>query len=125
MPINSRAKGKRGELEAVKYLKKLGFPNTRRTQQFNGLGKGDIICEDLPHIHFEVKFGYPISKFDLCTSVFRAACEQAQKDAEGKYWVVMWKPKGYRVWRLSYPNTYHVLTVAGDSAIAYALCHRM
>lgn len=57
MPINSRAKGKRGELEATKYLgEAFGF-RARRSQQFSGRGdsSADIICDELPDIHFEVK----------------------------------------------------------------------
>jgi len=55
MRINSRQKGKRGELEASKMLAAEGFP-ARRGQQFSG-GKDspDIVCEALPEIHFEVK----------------------------------------------------------------------
>lgn len=53
--INSRSKGKRGELEASKFLAAEGFP-ARRGQQFSGgTDSPDIVCESLPSIHFEVK----------------------------------------------------------------------
>ena len=53
--MNSRNKGKRGELEAAKFLASEGFP-ARRGQQFSGgADSPDIICEALPGIHFEVK----------------------------------------------------------------------
>ncbi len=53
--MNSRNKGKRGELEAAKFLAAEGFP-ARRGQQFSGgTDSPDIVCESLPGIHFEVK----------------------------------------------------------------------
>ena len=55
MPINSKRKGKRGELEWSKYLTKLGFP-ARRGQQFKGTAESpDVECDSLPLIHWEVK----------------------------------------------------------------------
>jgi Holliday junction resolvase len=52
--VNSRNKGKRGELEFAHYLTDAGFP-ARRGQQFSG-GKEspDVVCESLP-VHWEVK----------------------------------------------------------------------
>jgi hypothetical protein len=53
--MNSRNKGKRGELEAAKFLASEGFP-ARRGQQFSGgTDSPDVLCEALPRIHFEVK----------------------------------------------------------------------
>jgi hypothetical protein len=53
--MNSRNKGKRGELEAAKFLASEGFP-ARRGQQFSGGAESpDIVCESLPGMHFEVK----------------------------------------------------------------------
>lgn len=124
MPVNSRAKGKRGELEAVKYLKSLGFADARRTQQYNGLGKGDVICpESLPRLHFEVKFG--VGGLDLGTSLLADAIAQAQRDAPAlKNWAVLWKPKGVRQWRLTGPLGAHrpsIATFADDGDIAHRL----
>jgi hypothetical protein len=53
--MNSRSKGKRGELEFAHYLSNAGFPS-RRGQQFSG-GKEspDVVSPALPDIHFEVK----------------------------------------------------------------------
>jgi Holliday junction resolvase len=53
--MNSRSKGKRGELEFAHYLQAAGYP-ARRGQQFSG-GKEspDVICPALPDIHWEVK----------------------------------------------------------------------
>jgi hypothetical protein len=53
--MNSRNKGKRGELEAAHMLTDEGFP-ARRGQQFSGgTDSPDVVCESLPGIHFEVK----------------------------------------------------------------------
>jgi hypothetical protein len=56
MPINSRGKGKRGELEFAELLRETGFPSARRGCQFKGgPDSSDIDCVELPHVHFEVK----------------------------------------------------------------------
>ena len=53
--MNSRNKGKRGELEAAKFLTAEGFP-ARRGQQFaGGTDSPDVVCESLAPLHFEVK----------------------------------------------------------------------
>ena len=79
--VNSRAKGKRGELEAAHFLTAHGFP-ARRGQQFSGSPDSpDLVCESLPAVHFEVKF---TQKTDLY-----AWLAQAKADAGGKLPVVL------------------------------------
>jgi Holliday junction resolvase len=51
--MNSRNKGKRGELEAAHLLQDYGY-DARRGQQFSG-ANGDADVVGLPHIHIEVK----------------------------------------------------------------------
>ena len=51
--MNSRNKGKRGELEAAHMLKECGY-DARRGQQFSG-ANGDADVVGLPGIHIEVK----------------------------------------------------------------------
>lgn len=54
--MNSRAKGKRGELKWRDELIAHGY-EARRGQQFSGNEDSpDVVCEDLPDYHFEVKF---------------------------------------------------------------------
>lgn len=56
MAINSREKGKRGELEVVRLLQKYGWKEARRTAQHcgnNPEGAADVV--GLPGIHIEVK----------------------------------------------------------------------
>ena len=53
MPINSRSKGKRGELELSKVLREHGF-EARRSQQYCGAaGDSDVI--GVPGWHIECK----------------------------------------------------------------------
>lgn len=53
MAINSREKGRRGEVELSRKLKEYGY-DTRRGQQYSG-ANGDADVVGLPGIHIEVK----------------------------------------------------------------------
>ena len=53
--MNSREKGKRGERAWRDELRANGYC-ARRGQQFSGSAESpDVVCEDLPAFHFEVK----------------------------------------------------------------------
>lgn len=77
MAINSRRKGKAGELEFARLCREQGY-NARRGQQYNGLEGEDVI--GLPGIHVEVK---RVEKLNL-----EAAMEQAVRDAGTKVPIV-------------------------------------
>ena len=77
MAINSRRKGKEGELEFARLCREQGY-NARRGQQYNGLEGEDVI--GLPGIHVEVK---RVEKLNL-----EAAMEQAVRDAGTKVPIV-------------------------------------
>lgn len=92
MTVNSRAKGKRGELEFAKKLRELGFADARRGQQYSG-ANGDADVVGTPGVHWEVK---RVERgLDLYT-----ALEQSERDARpgelphvahrknGKKWLV-------------------------------------
>lgn len=69
--VNSRSKGKRGELEAAKAITEhLGVP-MRRGQQFSGVEGHDIV--GMPGVHWECK---RVQKLN----VYQALC-QAIRDA--------------------------------------------
>lgn len=71
--INSRQKGKRGELELVRLLKARGY-HARRGQQFRGgPGSPDVVVDERSRLHIEVKYG---AKIDV-----QAALAQARRDA--------------------------------------------
>jgi hypothetical protein len=71
-PVNSRAKGCRGEREWRDMLREAGFLKARRGQQFSGGSDSpDVVCEELPTIHFEVKrveAGNPYNWHDQATA---------------------------------------------------------
>lgn len=72
MPINSKQKGKRGELEWVKFCREHGY-NCRRTAQYCGnTGEASDVV-GLPGIHQEVK---RVERLDIY-----AAVDQAVRDA--------------------------------------------
>ena len=72
MPINSKRKGKTGELELAKRLKEHGF-EAQRSVQYNGKdGQADVL--GLPHIHIECKRVEKLNLYD--------AMEQAKRDAK-------------------------------------------
>lgn len=86
MTINSRDKGKRGELEWSKFLRDRGFRARRGQQHAGGPQSPDVICDALPGIHFEVKFTEQLSLYK--------AMEQASTDAGRKAPVVAHRRKG-------------------------------
>ncbi len=87
MPINSRAKGARGEREWRDQLRNEGF-DARRGQQFSGgADSPDVICESLPGLHWEVKRVEAGNPYHWM--------EQAQRDAgDAKMPVVAHKRNG-------------------------------
>ena len=78
---NSRQKGKRGELEAAKVLKKLGIDARRSAQYCGHHGTGDLTV-DCP-IHFEVKRQERLNVYE--------AVNQAVRDSSGKVPAVLWR----------------------------------
>lgn len=87
--MNSRAKGKRGELALSHKLTELSGFSCRRGQQFSG-ANGDPDVVGLPFIHIECK---AVEKLNL-----RNAMDQAESDArEDEIPVVMHK-KNRKPW---------------------------
>jgi hypothetical protein len=82
--INSKQKGKRGELLWRNELKQAGYTSAYRSQQFCGSNSdADVICPELPQYHFEVKC---VEKLNLHT-----AMTQAIRDCGGKIPIVAHK----------------------------------
>lgn len=91
--MNSRNKGKRGELEAAHLLKDHGY-DARRGQQFSG-ANGDADVVGLPGIHLEVK---RVEKLNIENAV-----EQSIRDArEGEKPAVLHR-KNRRKWLVTMP----------------------
>lgn len=91
--MNSRTKGKRGELEAAHLLKEYGY-DARRGQQFAGIN-GDADVVGLPGIHLEVK---RVEKLNIENAV-----DQSVRDArEGEKPAVLHR-KNRRKWLVTMP----------------------
>jgi len=86
MPINSRAKGAKGERELANKLKDYGY-NCRRGQQFSGLEGEDVV--GLKGIHIECK---RVERLDLYSAMY-----QSKKDAkEGQLPAVFHRKNNYK-----------------------------
>lgn len=69
MPINSKAKGKRGELELAKVLRFYGYDARRSVQYCGSNNDADVI--GLPHISIECK---RVEKLNLYDAISQSAC---------------------------------------------------
>jgi hypothetical protein len=87
--MNSREKGKRGERQWRDELRAQGYA-ARRGQQFSGSPESpDVVSDDLPWIHFEVK---AVERLNI-----EDAMEQARRDCGGKVPVVAHR-RNCRAW---------------------------
>ena len=87
MKLNSKQKGKVGELELARKLREFGY-NCKRGQQRSGLEEQDVI--GLPGIHIECK---RVEKLNIYN-----AMSQAKGDAkEGEKPTVFWR-KNHSEW---------------------------
>lgn len=80
---NSREKGKRGERLWRNQYRENGYTARRGQQYAGGTDSPDVICEELPWIHNEVKVGKRINIKD--------AIDQAKDDAGDKLPIVAFK----------------------------------
>lgn len=88
---NSKQKGKRGELECAHVLRCLGFPEVRRTVQYNGKEGGslaDLIGVD--GVHIEVKRNEHLNIYE--------AIEQAQRDSKKGETPMVFHRKNNKPW---------------------------
>lgn len=91
--INSREKGKRGEIELANYLKANGY-DARRSVQFNGWqGEADVI--GMPGYHIECK---RVEKLNL-----EAAFDQSVRDAKAGEVPIVIHRKNRRKWLVTMP----------------------
>ena len=89
--INSRSKGKRGELEVAHILQDYGY-DARRGQQFSGL-QGDADVVGLPYVHLEIK---RVQALNL-----EKAMEQSERDARDGEMPTVWHRKDRMPWRVT------------------------
>lgn len=88
MTINSKQKGKRGELELKNELNKYGY-ETRRGQQYCG-SNGDADVVGLPGVHIECK---RVEKLNI-----NNAMKQAENDAKINTLPVVFSKKSRESW---------------------------
>ena len=89
--MNSRDKGKRGELEAAHILKEYGY-DARRGQQFAGIN-GDADVVGLPRIHLEIK---RVEKLNIDD-----ALSQSIRDARDEEVPVVMHRKNRTEWKIT------------------------
>lgn len=74
---NSRDKGARAERMWRDILREHGFVSARRGQQFSGSKDSpDVICPEIPTVHFEVKFVEKLNLDDAMSQAIRDACDK-------------------------------------------------
>ena len=86
--LNSRQKGKRGELELAHKLQEYGY-DTRRGQQYCG-ANGDADVVGLPNIHIECKRVQNLNLYN--------AIKQAQNDANSNELPTVFHRKDRQEW---------------------------
>lgn len=116
MAINSRSKGKNGELELAKVLREAGFPLAARGQQFKGSADSPDIV-GIPGVHVENKRTEKLSLYD--------ALDQSVRDAgdSGRVPIVVHrrnKPRGNAVTTRGRPV---VVMLLDDWVVLYKLAH--
>lgn len=89
--MNSRSKGKNGELELARKLREYGF-SARRGQQYSG-ANGDPDVVGLPGIHIECK---RVEQLNL-----DKAMEQAIRDARDNEIPAVFHRKNRREWKVT------------------------
>lgn len=96
-PINSRAKGKRGELQLAHKLTELGYPAERGQQRKGGEDSPDVLCPSLKGWHIECKLTATCQMFSPAT--LKDWMEQARRDCGGKRMpIVIHRWNGARDW---------------------------
>ena len=93
MPINSRTKGKRGELEIAALLRGYGFDARRGVQYAGGHDSPDVI--GLPGIHLEIKRTESLRLYP--------AVEQAMQDRKAGDLATVWHRQNGRSWVVILP----------------------
>ncbi len=94
MPINSRQKGKIGELDFARLLREVGF-EARRGQQFAGGTDSPDVITSVPGVHFEVK---RVERLNV-----NAAIEQAVADAPTSTFHCVAHRKNKKPWLATLP----------------------
>lgn len=90
--INSRAKGKRAELEIAHFLQDHGYKDARRSQQYAGINN-DADVVGLPGIHVEVKM---VERLNI-----DKAMQQSIRDAKDGETPAVFHRKNRQPWKVT------------------------
>lgn len=93
--MNSKQKGKRGELEAARLLREYGYDTRRGVQYKGGAESPDVV--GLPHCHLEIK---RVEKLNI-----HEAIEQAKRDKGPDELSVVIHRKNNCEWLVTMPFT--------------------
>lgn len=104
MAINSRQKGKAGELEFAAFLREHGHDARRGVQYSGGPGSPDVVSKSLGFLHFEVK---RVEQLNI-----HNAMSQAQRDCGPKVPAVFHR-KNRHDWLVTMTATDFLNFVAG------------
>ena len=102
--MNSRNKGKRGELEMAAFLRERGFDDARRGQQFKGGPGSPDVC-GIPGLHIECKRVETLSLYSALAQACRDAGDTGSVPVvlhrrNGKQWVAILGADDFlRIWR--------------------------
>jgi hypothetical protein len=76
--MNSREKGKRGERQWRDERRASGYAARRGQQLAGGAESPDVVCDDLPWAHFEVKF---VERFNIYDAMQQALRDCGRNEA--------------------------------------------
>lgn len=106
MRINSKTKGKTGELELAALFREHGFA-ARRGQQFSGIGESPDIVHNIPGIHVECKRTESLQLWP--------ALAQATKDAKHGAIPTVWHRPSRKDWIVIMPAEAFLKLLKGAS----------
>ncbi|TPV94842.1 MAG: hypothetical protein B7733_12970 [Myxococcales bacterium FL481] len=125
--VNSKAKGRLGEQKWSRQLNDWGIEARRGVQYQGGPDSPDVVTPSL-NIHWEVKYGYPWEKMNPGSKALGDAWEQAYREVPHRRGEVMarrpvvaWKPKGTRVWLLTWLHNDRLVTAVATKELILEL----
>lgn len=97
--INSKSKGKRGELDLVHSLRDAGFPDVKRSVQYCGKATGTADLVGLPGVHVEAK---NVERLNIWSALAQSK-RDVEADGNGDIPAVFFKRNRSRGWYVATP----------------------
>lgn len=98
--INSKSKGKRGELDLVHSLCDAGFPEVRRTAQYCGKATGTADLVGLPGVHIEAK---NVERLNIWSALAQSKRDAEAEEGKGEIPAVFFKRNRSGGWYVAMP----------------------